>query len=389
MKNKSILIAVLNQGEIRPEIAEMLRLIERQGKYLISIIYPDKKPISYNRNWICKRFLETDYDYLLMMDGDCPISVNPDKLLDMADYDKDVIGAICFGFINKMIVPFIMKLRDDYRYDVFDTAMNNGVVEVDAIGSGVMMIARRVLENMPHPFRNEYDPEGIKTKGLDFNFCARAKKLGYRVWANTDIQASHWTTIDLLFMWQNFNELLKMAKSNQPNANEVQKSSGYENDIAGWMTPSQVVWLFETAKKMDSIVEIGSWIGRSTHALLSGCKGIVHAIDIFQDNKVALTTGEEQYQQFTKNVGSFKNLMTYRMSSEEGVKRFEDKSIDMVFIDGGHSYENVKKDIELWLPKVKKLICGHDYQGEDVKRAVDEKLGTIENINNIWFKWIN
>ena len=44
-------------------------------------------------------------------------------------------------------------------------------------------------------------------------------------------------------------------------------------------------------------------------------------------------------------------------------KKFEDGSLDFVFIDADHSYEGVRGDIELWLPKVKSggLLCGHDY----------------------------
>ena len=67
MKNKCIQISVLNQGNVRLEIADMLLKLSRQEKYKINIEYPTKKPISYNRNDICKRFLETDYDYLLMI----------------------------------------------------------------------------------------------------------------------------------------------------------------------------------------------------------------------------------------------------------------------------------------------------------------------------------
>jgi hypothetical protein len=94
-----------------------------------------------------------------------------------------------------------------------DIDLNNGVVEVDAIGSGVMMIARRVLEAIPHPFRNDYDPEGIKTRGLDSNFCRRAKKLGYSVWVDTNNKSSHWTTMDLLVMWETFDGMLKVIKN--------------------------------------------------------------------------------------------------------------------------------------------------------------------------------
>jgi len=234
-KNKKIFIAILNQGSIRTELTNLIFNIEKQRKYRIAVNYPAKKPISYNRNLICKRFLETDFDYLLMIDGDC---VPTENLLNLADYDKDIIGGTCFGFINNMIVPFCMKQRTDYKYDVIDTDLNNGVVEVDAIGSGVMMIARRVLENIPYPFRNEYDPEGIKTKGLDFNFCRRAKELGYKVWCDTDMLVSHWTTVDLLTMWKTFNEMRKIIMKQKeeikniqkPIFNEIKKTQGQNNN---------------------------------------------------------------------------------------------------------------------------------------------------------------
>jgi len=206
-KNKKIWIAVLNQGNIRVELSDLLMRLPSQRKYDISISYPAKKPIDNNRNTIVKNFLETDYDYLLMMDGDC---VPTDKILELADYDKDIIGAVCFGYLKQMIVPFAMKKRKDHRYDVMDIDQNSGVVECDAIGSGVMMIARRVLEDIQFPFRNEFDPEGIKTKGLDFNFCKRAKDIGYKVWVDSGMLASHWTIMDLKMIWKSFNEIKKL-----------------------------------------------------------------------------------------------------------------------------------------------------------------------------------
>lgn len=203
---KKIYIAVLNQGWIRPEIADLITRLRERNEYDLIISYPANKPISYNRNKVVKRFLETDADFLLMIDGDCP---PPEDILEMADHDKDIIGAVAFGYLNNMLVPFVMKKNKMGSYDMADAEIGSGVVECDAIGSGVMMIARRVLEKMPYPFRNEYDPEGMKTKGLDFNFCERAKKLGFRVWADTNKLASHWTTIDLKTIWLTIDKLNK------------------------------------------------------------------------------------------------------------------------------------------------------------------------------------
>jgi len=375
MKNKSIYIAILNQGSIRPEMADLMSGLSSQRKYKILINYPCAKPITNNRNQIVKKFLETEMDYLLMIDNDC---IANEKLLDLADYDKDIIGGVCFGYLKKMVVPFVMKKKLTGKYDVVDINKNSGVIECDGIGSGTMMIARRVLEELPFPFRNEYDPEGIKTRGLDFNFCRRAKKLGYKVWVDTDMLVSHWTTVDLKTIWETFNSIKDRALDVVEA--EIEKGLTYKSNISGWMIVEQLDWLFEVSKKMKSIVEVGSFKGRSTHALLSGCKGTVWAVDPF----VNYGKDKDFYQAFMDNVGNFKNLKPLKMTSEEAVKRFKDKSIDMVFIDGGHSYEDVKKDIEMWLPKAKKLICGHDYQGTDVRKAVDEKLKGANNINNIW-----
>ena len=203
-KNKGIYIAILNQGAIRPELADLVTKLGDQQKYNLIIAYPAKKPISNNRNTLVKKFLETDSDYLLMIDADC---IPSEKVLDLADYDKDILGAVCFGFLKKMIVPFCMKKRYDGKYDMVSVNQDDGVIECDAVGTGLIMIARRVLENMRFPFKNEYDPEGIKVKGLDFNFCRRAQKMGYKIWCDTDMLVSHWTTMDLREIWLTFNIL--------------------------------------------------------------------------------------------------------------------------------------------------------------------------------------
>lgn len=170
-----------------------------------------------------------------------------------------------------------------------------------------------------------------------------------------------------------------------------------DRGIDGWMTAVELEFLYQKSKEMRNVVEIGSWKGRSTHALLSGCKGFVHAVDHFKgsnDDKDAtkeIGKREDIFAQFNKNVGEFKNLITHRMSSEEAEKLLKGEMFDMIFIDGEHTYEGVKKDIELWKPHANKLLCGHDYQlgWPGVMKAVDEILGKPDGVaGSIWWKII-
>jgi len=130
------------------------------------------------------------------------------------------------------------------------------------------------------------------------------------------------------------------------------------------MDDGELLWLFNTAKDMNSIVEIGSWKGRSTHVLLSGCKGNVFAIDHFlgsvaeRESNHAEAQIKDIYKEFMENVGNFRNLQVLKMDNVEAVGRFENNSVDMIFIDAGHTYEEVLADIKWWLPKAKKLFAG-------------------------------
>ena len=57
------------------------------------------------------------------------------------------------------------------------------------------------------------------------------------------------------------------------------------------------------------------------------------------------------------------NAKVIRKTSLDAVREFDDNCLDFVYIDGEHSYESVKEDIEAWTPKVRKggIVAGHDY----------------------------
>jgi predicted O-methyltransferase YrrM len=149
-------------------------------------------------------------------------------------------------------------------------------------------------------------------------------------------------------------------------------------NIQGWMMEAEMQWLYEKACEMKNVLEVGSWMGRSTHALLSGCRGTVYAVDHFkgsasQINDVhAMAKTEDIHAFFLKNVGHFPNLAVLKMDSREAAKLFGPKWLDMIFIDGDHEYNQFRADMEAWLRKCRRLLCGHDFFENGVSAVLSD-----------------
>lgn len=195
-KQKSILVVVLNQGEIRTELVNTLLRLPFQGKYELFFSFPSDKPISYNRNKIVKNFLKSGCDYLLMIDSDI---VPPLDVLDLADFQKDIIVPLMFAFAKDSYIPLILRFNDDGEHNPIKLTGEEGLVECDAVGTGCMFLSRRILAHpkMKAPFLNIYDQEGMKIRGLDLEFCRRAKELGFKVYAHTEYTCKHIVSMDL------------------------------------------------------------------------------------------------------------------------------------------------------------------------------------------------
>jgi len=73
-------------------------------------------------------------------------------------------------------------------------------------------------------------------------------------------------------------------------------------------------------------------------------------------------------------------IVKHKGYSKDIAPMIEDGSLDLVFIDGDHSYEGVRLDIDLWLPKVREggVISGHDYNNTnkygDAFKGVDKAV---------------
>lgn len=114
------------------------------------------------------------------------------------------------------------------------------------------------------------------------------------------------------------------------------------------------------------IVEIGSWQGRSTCFLAQACKdtgvGVVHAIDHFRGNpgkeqsyvveSPDLSDLETKCRANIKRAGLSDRVRLHAADAESVVEvvRQSATSVRLLFIDGEHTPDAVRRDIELYAP---------------------------------------
>ena len=115
------------------------------------------------------------------------------------------------------------------------------------------------------------------------------------------------------------------------------------------------------------MVEVGSLFGCTSRHLLKYCPQIevLYAVDLQKPDPA---------QDCLAGLPRARFVQGY---SHEIARRFDDASLDLVFIDADHSRESVLEDLKAWVSKVKEggVIAGHDFGAvhhPGVKEAVKE-----------------
>lgn len=174
----------------------------------------------------------------------------------------------------------------------------------------------------------------------------------------------------------------------------------YQVEKNGWFDFQDIYDMAADDIESGTFVEIGVWQGMSLAYLVDRVKNkkiTVWGIDTFmgdpnnQNEQNLIKNGQLNLLEITKanfaNLGITNGLNLIIKDSIEAATMFYDDECDFVFIDGGHEYEQVIKDIEAWYPKVKpgRILAGHDINADSVERAVREKFPHYKRSHNSWY----
>lgn len=144
------------------------------------------------------------------------------------------------------------------------------------------------------------------------------------------------------------------------------------------------------------MVEIGSYLGESTLVFASKFKEVI-TIDPFLDNydpndeTCQHASLSKVHKQFLLNIGEATNIKHIQKISDDAIIDLKKQSFDFIYIDGLHTYDQIKKDIKNYLPLVKKggFIAGHDYHPnhQGVIDGVNEMLEIDQTFSDTsWIK---
>jgi hypothetical protein len=162
-----------------------------------------------------------------------------------------------------------------------------------------------------------------------------------------------------------------------------------------YLVPTHRYDLLQFLPQNGRVVEIGVAEGNFSHEILTkNNPSVLHLIDpwAFQTrddyqtdkNNVGDQKQEGRFRYVSKRFQSLTQqgrLHIHRDYSTNVANQFEDKSLDWIFIDGLHSYEGVKADLEAYADKVidDGFILGHDYTNHET--ALEMGFGVIEAVN--------
>jgi hypothetical protein len=401
---------------IMPACERALQELERRG-------YPVRRvggyaAIDQGRNQMATDALLDGFEETMWIDAD--VDFHPDSIDRLRSHRLPISAGIYpqkgKRALASHVIPGAPKM-------VF--GRDGGLVEILYAGAGFLHIRREVYLTMQqrlalpmcnerfriplipffHPMLHECE-DGHWYLAEDYAFCERARQCGFKVMADTTIRL--WHIGNQAYGWEdagmererfdtfvlNFGPKPDPAQAkvgdDNPALTEFARRHAWPSERPKVPPFPQRDWLASGTQAMLSdsvtpatrlIVEVGSWVGRSTRYLANlAPRATIIAVDHWQGSPEHQEDPElaaalpRLHETFLSECWDYRNqIIPLKADSVEGLKRIADAGLqpDLVYLDGDHSFESVLGDVRAALDLFPTAaIVGDDWNWEGVRTAV-------------------
>jgi len=404
--------------------------LSRYRKYAKKILYYPMSTDPKKHNWKVRASTSYNYSPAMAMDNDQRNHIikalklfKPDDIVMISDLDEiPSKAAIKLAIANiTPAQPALVLIQDMFYYNLKQK-------QVNPWPGTIITKNKNILEKTPQWFRsNRWSLPRVIDGGWHISYWGSIEKIYNKIVnfahqeLNTDENRDPNHIVKMIIEGKDLYErkdnpfmpvdrstlqkdLLSVFEKYEPTL-----ITEYFQSVEGWFNAHDAFLYRNVVNNFNGVghfVEVGSYKGRSSSLMAtlianSGKKIKFDCVDtwegsiehkaggIFEDKDVV---NNRMFDVFKNNMKPVEKYYTaIKMTSIEAAKKYDDNSLDFVFIDADHEYNSVREDIAAWLPKIKigGIISGHDYPYPPCRRAVDEIFAPVNSIGDCWwtYRW--
>jgi len=189
------------KGDFTESVARLAAFEVAQGRLATTLRIKSGPQMPEGRNLLVEQFLETDAEWLMMLDSDMVFNHRLiEDLLQTADpLSAPVVGGLCFG-VNQQFGQFPTLYQNGDGQPTVMRDIPDGLVKVDATGAACVLTHRSVFETFrrdsPHPWfhRRTVEPTDAHPGGVlgeDISWCWHLREQQVPIIVDTTIDVGH------------------------------------------------------------------------------------------------------------------------------------------------------------------------------------------------------
>lgn len=190
-RKKKILIAIPTARNIEVDTFKSIYDLEIPDGYETDFRYTFGYRVDQVRNLIA-HWAANEYDYLFSVDSD--IVFPKDTLKKMLSHDKDIVSGLYIQRIpgTHALEIYLPNQWGGMNRAELDQLPDNALIPIGGCGFGCVLVKSEVFRAVGHPqFEYHVALDHKDTVSEDTDFCAKATRKGFKIFADTSIRCDH------------------------------------------------------------------------------------------------------------------------------------------------------------------------------------------------------